>query len=161
SRTKSGGSVAKARVAKAQAIKQLAAQIKLTNPDKELDLSSKLTKAQLAIYYVSVAENLLPHIRQRPISIVRCPEGTKGQCFFQKHLTRGHPPGFEGMEIQERRGTRGTYITISSAEGLLGLAQLGVLEVHPWGSCVQTLEMPDRLTFDLDPGDGIEWKTLV
>lgn len=136
--------------------------ILLTHPDKQVDSETKLTKQQLADYFWAVREHLLPHIVNRPLSIVRCPQGSTKPCFFQKHVTDSRPDGIEGIDIRGRRsGVVESYITLSSALGLAGLAQMGVLEIHPWGSTNNDIEKPDRLIFDLDPDEAIPWKTLA
>jgi bifunctional non-homologous end joining protein LigD len=136
--------------------------LRLTHPDKVLDEETKLTKVQLAAYYLAVAEHMLPHIANRPLSIVRCPEGTEKPCFFQKHVGLGLPAGIDSTPIRDRKGgPLEKYITLSTAEGLAGLAQLGALEVHPWGSRNDSLETPDMLIFDLDPDAEIAWETLT
>jgi bifunctional non-homologous end joining protein LigD len=133
----------------------------LTHPEKQLDETSGLTKQDLADYYLAVADHLLPHIADRPLSIVRCPEGSTGPCFFQKHIGSGLPHGVNTVPVRDRKtGATERYITVSSAEGLVGLAQMGVLEIHPWGSRNLSLEKPDRIVFDLDPDPSIPWKLL-
>ena len=136
--------------------------LRITHPDKVLDEETGLTKQQLADYYAAVAEHMLPHITDRPLSIVRCPEGSGKPCFFQKHVGPGLPPGVDSISVPNRKGgAPEQYITISTEQGLVGLAQMGVLEVHPWGSRNESLEKPDRLIFDLDPDAAIDWPTLV
>jgi bifunctional non-homologous end joining protein LigD len=136
--------------------------IQLTHPDKQVDTETKLTKQELADYFWAVREHMLPHIVDRPLSIVRCPQGSTKPCFFQKHVTDNLPDGIEGIDIRGRRsGVVESYITLSSALGLAGLAQMGVLEIHPWGSTNNDIEKPDRLVFDLDPDEAIPWKTLA
>ncbi|HEY5253739.1 MAG TPA: DNA ligase D, partial [Acidobacteriaceae bacterium] len=136
--------------------------IALTHPDKQVDSETKLTKQQLADYFWAVREHMLPHIIDRPLSIVRCPQGSTKPCFFQKHVTDNLPDGIEGIDIRGRRsGVVESYITLSSALGLAGLAQMGVLEIHPWGSTNNDIEKPDRFVFDLDPDEAIPWKTLA
>jgi bifunctional non-homologous end joining protein LigD len=133
----------------------------LTHPEKQLDETSGLTKQDLADYYLAVADHLLPHIADRPLSIVRCPEGSSGPCFLQKHIGSGLPHGVNTVPVRDRKtGATERYITVSSAEGLVGLAQMGVLEIHPWGSRNLSLEKPDRIVFDLDPDPSIPWKLL-
>ena len=133
----------------------------LTHPEKRLDETSGLTKQGLANYYLAVADHLLQHIAGRPLSIVRCPEGSTKPCFFQKHIGSGLPDGVESVPVRDRKtGATERYITISSTDGLVGLAQLGVLEIHPWGSRNKSLEKPDRIIFDLDPDLSIPWKLL-
>lgn len=135
--------------------------IRLTHPDKVLDPETNLTKAELAAYYWAVAERMLPHIANRPLSLVRCPEGAGKPCFYQKHVNHMLPPGVEGIDVPDKKtGVPEPYITLSTPEALAGLAQMGVLEVHPWGSRNRDLEHPDRIIFDLDPDEEIPWATL-
>ncbi len=140
----------------------IVADLRLTHPDKILDEESKLTKQQLAEYYFEVADYLIPYIAERPLSIVRCPEGSGKPCFFQKHAGQGVPKGIDSVSVPNKKGGGSEeYITVSKKEGLVGLAQIGVLEIHPWGSRNDALETPDQIIFDLDPDAAIEWKTLV
>lgn len=137
-------------------------QLAITHPDKILDPESGLTKGELAEYYVAVAEQLLQQIADRPLSVVRCPEGSGKPCFFQKHIGIGLPQGVKSVAIRSRKtGETEDFLTVDSAEGLIGLAQMGVLEIHPWGSRNESLEEPDRIVFDLDPDAAIQWKTLA
>ena len=136
--------------------------IALTHPDKQVDAETKLTKHELADYFWEVREHMLPYVAERPLSIVRCPQGSTQPCFFQKHVTDNLPDGIEGIKIRGRRsGVVESYITISTPLGLAGLAQMGVLEIHPWGSTNADVEKPDMLIFDLDPDEAIPWKTLA
>jgi len=138
------------------------APVRLTHPDKVLDAESHLTKQQLADYYWAIAPPMLPHIAGRPLSLVRCPEGTAHPCFFQKHVNNTLPPGFESVPVRDRKtGKVEAYVTLSTPQALAGLAQLGVLEIHPWGSRNDDLEHPDRLVIDLDPDTAISWPTLA
>lgn len=130
----------------------------LSNPDKILFSKAKATKSDLARYYEEVAEWMLPHVAGRPLSLVRCPDGAEAQCFFQKHLTpaRGsaiHMGTFHGRE----RGDKEQILFLESADALTELVQLGVLEIHTWGSKVARLLFPDLLVFDLDPDPTVGW----
>ena len=134
----------------------------LTHPDKILDPESGMTKLMLANYNLAVADHMLPHVADRPLSIVRCPEGIGKPCFFQKHIGMGLPPGIRSVPVPDKKGgPTEQYVTLNSPEGLVGLAQMGVLEIHPWGSKNESLEKPDRIIFDLDPDEAIDWKTLA
>ncbi|MFP5277132.1 MAG: DNA ligase D [Acidobacteriota bacterium] len=134
----------------------------ITHPEKVLDEESGMTKQTLAEYFLAVAERMLPHVANRPLSVVRCPEGSGKPCFFQKHVGRGLPPGVKSIAVPNRKtGEVEQYLTLDSAEGLLGMAQMGVLEMHPWGSCNESLDKPDRIVFDLDPDAAIPWETLA
>ncbi len=134
---------------------------RVTHPDKVVDPESGLTKQALIDYYLTVAPLMLPHVIGRPLSLVRCPNGTGEKCFYQKQLGPGMPPGIGGVEIPNAKGgATETYVTVQSAEGLAGLAQMNVLEIHPWGSTNLDLEHPDRIIFDLDPDEAVSWPTL-
>ena len=136
--------------------------IRLTHPEKVLDPQSGLSKGDLAAYYATVAERMLPHIADRPLSLVRCPEGAGKPCFFQKHVNHMLPPGIGSVMVKDKKSTEPEpYITLNTVEALVGLAQMGVLEVHPWGSKNDDLEHPDRLIFDLDPDESLAWSTLT
>jgi bifunctional non-homologous end joining protein LigD len=134
----------------------------ITRPTKVLDETSGMTKQQLAEYYLAVAERMLPHVADRPLSILRCPDGIGKQAFFQKHISSGLPAGVHTVSIANKKtGKREEFPTLNSAEGLLGMAQLGVLEIHPWGSKNDAVDKPDRIIFDLDPDDAIAWPALA
>ena len=139
----------------------VSAHVRLTHPQKILDVESQLTKQQLAEYYWAVAPHMLPYIEGRPLSLVRCPEGTGKPCFYQKHVNQMAPPGIESVDVPDKVGKIEPYFTLSTAEALAGLAQMGVLEAHPWGSRNDDLEHPDRIIFDLDPDLSISWARLA
>jgi bifunctional non-homologous end joining protein LigD len=135
---------------------------RMTHPDKVIDRESGLTKQQLVTYYAEAASHILPHIADRPLSIVRCPSGTAAKCFFQKHVKPGLPKGIGSVEIVDRKsGKPEPYITLSDAAVIPELGQLNVLELHPWGAPASDFEHPDRIIFDLDPDASIDWKTLA
>ncbi|WP_158785878.1 non-homologous end-joining DNA ligase [Granulicella sp. L46] len=134
----------------------------LTHPDKILDPTSGLTKQLLADYYAIAAERMLPYIANRPLSLVRCPQGSGKPCFFQKHVNNYLPPGIKTIDIQDKTSSAPEpYITLDTAEALVSLAQMNVLEIHPWGSTNDDLEHPDRLIFDLDPDAELPWLTVA
>ena len=151
--------------AKTKSGKSLGAEslpIKLTHPDKVLDTESGVTKAALARYYLEIAEHMLPHIEDRPLTLVRCVDGSDKPCFYQKHLNQMLGDGFKSVEVVDRKtGKKEPYITLSSTDGIVQLAQIAVLEVHPWGSRNESMEQPDRIIIDLDPDAAIDWKTLA
>lgn len=137
-------------------------ELPITHPDKVMDEESQLTKRMLAEYYLAVADHMLAHVADRPLSVVRCPEGSNKPCFFQKHVGAGPPQGVGSVSVASRRGGKtDDYLTVNSAEGLVGLAQMSVLEIHPWGSKNDHLDQPDRIIIDLDPDAAIDWKTLA
>lgn len=131
------------------------AGVRLSHPDRVLFPEQGITKADIARYYESVADRIMPFLLRRPLSTVRCPQGRAGQCFFQKHLRETFGPPVTSIRVQEDGGLA-DYIAIDSLQGLIALVQFGVLEIHPWGSTDADLDRPDMLTFDLDPGDEVD-----
>jgi bifunctional non-homologous end joining protein LigD len=106
-----------------------------------------------------VADYMLPYIVERPLALVRCPQGRGKECFFQKHASPGWPDLFGKIRIKEK--TRfDEYMYIEDERGLVGAAQMGVLELHLWGSRVQAVEKPDRMVFDLDPDEGLDFEKV-
>lgn len=136
------------------------AGVRLTHPDRVLYAEDKFTKRDLAEYYERIADWILPYVVDRPLTLVRCPEGYAGQCFFQKHLTGSLPDAVRGVMV-DVKGKQEEYVAIDDAAGLVALVQMGVLELHPWPAREDHLERPDQLVFDLDPGEGTEWKDVV
>ena len=132
----------------------------LSSPDRVVYPDAGITKAQVFDYYSAVAERLLEDTGDRLLSVVRCPDGIEGQRFFQKHLGPGFGSAIHRQEIAENDGKRAEYFWIDDLAGVLSLAQMNVLEFHPWGSKVRTLEKPDRVIFDLDPDPGIGWPKI-
>jgi bifunctional non-homologous end joining protein LigD len=134
---------------------------RLTNPDKILDAASGLTKQKLFDYFQAAAPLMLPYIVDRPVSIVRCPAGAAKPCFFQKHIQPGLPAGVASVMVADKKGgAPEPYITLPTVEAIANMAQLGVMEIHPWGSRNDDLEKPDRIIFDLDPDASITWPQL-
>ncbi|MDY6813549.1 MAG: non-homologous end-joining DNA ligase, partial [Pseudomonadota bacterium] len=136
------------------------AGVRLTHPDRVLYPEQGLTKADLARFYVDIAEHVLPHLRERPLSLLRCPRGKARKCFFQKHMDETLPPGLGRVSVPEKNG-RAEYVVVEDIAGLVGLVQLGVLELHPWGSRTDRLEQPDMMTFDLDPDPGLDFTDVI
>jgi bifunctional non-homologous end joining protein LigD len=132
----------------------------ITNPEKVLYPESGITKRELLDYYALVADRMLPHVANRPLSLVRAPNGIGKQTFFQKHPGKGTPAGLRSIDIREREGKL-PYSVIDDENGLFGLVQLGVLEVHTWGSRADDFERPDVLVFDLDPDEGLEYAAVI
>ncbi|MFN2378350.1 MAG: DNA ligase D [Candidatus Binatia bacterium] len=135
--------------------------IAISNSSKVLYPDPGVTKGELAAYYAAVAPWILPHVAGRPLTILRCPDGYDGECFFQKNAA-GLPPEIERVAIPNPKGGKdSTYGVVRDAAGLVALLQLGALEFHIWGSKVEHLEKPDRIVFDLDPGPGVPWREVV
>jgi bifunctional non-homologous end joining protein LigD len=99
-------------------------------------------------------------MRERPLSLVRCPDGVRGQCFFQKHHAATLGGNVRSVPIREKGGGSEDYVYVDDVAGLLDLVQMNVLEFHPWGARIQDVEHPDRLVFDLDPGEGVDWNAI-
>jgi bifunctional non-homologous end joining protein LigD len=134
--------------------------VTLTHPEKVLYPEQSITKRDLAEYYEAVSDWMLPQVLGRPVVLVRCPAGRANKCFYQKHPGDNLPIKMRQVPIRESDG-EANYIVIEKAADLVALAQMGVLEVHVWGSMADTLERPDRLVFDLDPDPTVTWPTLV
>ncbi|MCR4282407.1 MAG: DNA ligase D [Bauldia sp.] len=130
--------------------------VRVTHPNRVVFAGQKITKRQLIDYYLGVAGLILPHVADRPLSIVRCPAGADGDCFFQKHASPGFPDAFKPITIKEKEA-KGEYLYITGEKGLVAAVQMGVLELHIWGSHVKTLEKPDRIVFDFDPDEAIDF----
>ncbi len=136
--------------------------VRLTHPAKVVDTESGVTKQQLAAYLWAVSSQMLPHIADRPLSLVRCPDGSAKPCFYQKHVNHMLPAGVGSVMVADKKGgTPEPYITLNTAESLAGLAQMSVLEIHPWGSTNADLEHPDRIVMDLDPDESLPWSQVA
>jgi bifunctional non-homologous end joining protein LigD len=134
--------------------------IRLTHPDRVLYPEDGLTKLDLARYYQAVAGWALPNLAHRPLTLVRCPGGQGKPCFYQKHLGKGAPDAIGHVDITEDGETVG-YPVIDNLVGLIGLVQMNVIELHPSGAGIEKLGTPDRITFDLDPDESLEWSRVT
>jgi bifunctional non-homologous end joining protein LigD len=130
--------------------------VNITHPDRVVYPKDKITKGQVADYYRRIAPLLLPELVGRPLSLLRCPEGAGGECFFQKHHAPSLGKGVHAVPLKQKSGTE-DYLYVDDIDGVLALVQMNTLELHPWGSTVAAPEQPDRLVFDLDPGPGVSW----
>jgi len=135
-------------------------RLEVTHPDKVLYPDQGLTKRDLLLHYARVARWMLPHVTDRPLMLVRCPEGEGQQCFHQKHPSSGMPKAVQQVTVQQKKGPE-QNLMIRDVEGLLGLVQMGALEIHTWGCRASALEYPDQLVFDLDPDVGLPWERIV
>jgi bifunctional non-homologous end joining protein LigD len=149
--------------------------IALTHPDRVLwpDVEGAngpgFTKVDLAAYYESIADFVLPHVVGRPLTLVRCPEGLPAKpdpsgrptgCFYMKHSGVWAPRALERVKIQEKTKV-GDYLVVRDLDGLLSLVQMSILEIHVWNAVAERLEQPDRVIFDLDPDSAVPWATVV
>jgi bifunctional non-homologous end joining protein LigD len=130
--------------------------VRLTHADRVLYPDQGTTKLDLARYYAAIHDWALPQLAHRTLSLVRCPTGQGGKSFFQKHAGASVPEAVTRIEIDGE-----THLAVEDLAGLIALVQIGVLEIHPWGSTVDKLETPDRITFDLDPDIGLPWSRIV
>lgn len=136
------------------------AGVRLSHPQRVLYPAQGLAKRDLAEFYAAISDWILPHLVDRPLVLVRCPQGRQKECFYQKHLSESMPPTLRGIDIREKNQTR-VYAVVDDLPGLISLVQLGVLEVHTWGARTDRLERPDQLVFDLDPGEDVSWSDVV
>jgi bifunctional non-homologous end joining protein LigD len=136
------------------------AGVRVTHPDRVLFPGQGVTKRELIEYYLAVADRMLPHVAGRPLALVRCPRGSGAECFFQKHANPGWPDAFKHVRIREKSGTE-QYLYIEDERGLVAAVQMGVLELHLWGSRADRVEEPDRMVFDLDPDEGLPFAAVV
>ena len=135
-------------------------KFRITNRDRVIDPESGRTKGELADYYEAITPLMLPFAAQRPISLVRCPQGRAKKCFFQKHDSGSFGSAVHHVPIAEKDGHVEDYLYIESAEGILACVQMGTIEFHGWGSRTSDVEAPDRMVFDLDPDVGLDFKDV-
>jgi bifunctional non-homologous end joining protein LigD len=152
---------AKRRLQGGSAAEVAVAGVRLTHPDRVLYPDQAITKLALARYYEAVADWIVPHVADRPLSLVRCPAGQGGQCFYQKHAGPGVSSEVKRVRLRESGGGTASYLYVDDLPGLVALVQIGVLEIHPWGARVGRLDRPDRLVLDLDPAPGLPWPAVV
>lgn len=141
--------------------KVVVAGVTISSPDKVLwparDGRPAVTKADLARYYEMAADRILPHVADRPLSIIRAPEGIEGETFFQRHAMPGHSPRLKLIDVKERK----PYVGVVDVGGLVAIGQSGGLELHPWGCRPGDPETPDQITFDLDPYEGLDFDDVI
>nr|WP_314623283.1 DNA ligase D [uncultured Noviherbaspirillum sp.] len=146
------------RGSRARAEEAVVAGVRLSHPSRVLFARAGVTKFDLARYYEDIADWVLPHLAQRPLTLVRCPQGH--HCFFQKHANDTTVEGVGRIEVPTG-GATATYMTAGTLPELVRLVQMGVLELHTWGARAGHLDRPDRIIFDLDPDTALEWKNVV
>ena len=131
--------------------------VKISNPDRVIFPGDELTKQDLADYYAAVSASLLATLGERPMTLIRCPQGRAKHCFFQKHDTGSMGDAVHHVPVTESDGEVADYLYVRDAKGLLQCVQMGAIEFHGWGSRIKPLEKPDRLVFDLDPDVGLDF----
>jgi bifunctional non-homologous end joining protein LigD len=135
-----------------------ASEVVLTHPERVYWPDVGVTKADLADYYRKVWPHMAPHMAGRALALVRCPDGTAGECFFQKHVSAGLSA--KNLRIVIDRNKR-QVVAVDDLQGVLSLVQAGVLEIHVRGAMLDRLDVCDRIVFDLDPGEGVAWRQIV
>ena len=138
---------------------KLPASMKVSNPERVIDQQTGSTKLDLIRYYALVGELMMEHLKARPVSLVRAPKGVGGELFFQKHADVGKMPGVKHMP-QELDPEHQPFLEIASVQGILSAAQFNVVEIHTQNATRKAYDTPDRIVFDLDPGEGVEWHTM-
>jgi bifunctional non-homologous end joining protein LigD len=136
------------------------AGVRLTHPDRVLYPGQGITKRDLAVFYESIADWILPHVTGRPLTLVRCPEGLEKECFYMKHSGVWAPPALRRVKIREKTKT-GEYLVVDDLAGVISLVQMGILEIHTWNSLADSVEEPNRIVFDLDPGPAVAFDKVM
>ncbi len=134
--------------------------VTITHPERVVFPIMRISKSDVADYYRAVAPLIVAEIARRPLSLLRCPDGAGGDCFFQKHKGRHLGAHIKAIALQQKSGTV-DYLYVEDIAGLLELVQMNTLELHPWGAQVDDPEHPDRLVLDLDPGEEVAWPGVV
>ncbi|WP_095920340.1 DNA ligase D, partial [Pseudomonas sp. QTF5] len=133
-------------------------KVRITHPDRVIDASSGTTKMQLAEYYASAAEWILPQLKDRPVALVRAPDGIAGELFFQKNAERLAIPGIVTLD---KELTGQPVMIINNAKALIGAVQMSTVELHTWNATSVDLDKPDRFVLDLDPDPALPWKSMI
>ncbi len=137
----------------------IAAGITITHPDRVISKTGNVTKGEVAEYYAAIAPLMLPRIVRHPISLLRCPSGIDGGCFYQRNPGKGLGADVYPFEFKNN-GKKYEYLYIEDEKGLLEVVQTGAIEIHPWGAPVDAIDYPDRLIFDLDPAPDVPFGAL-
>ncbi|MBL0422350.1 DNA ligase D [Ramlibacter sp. AW1] len=156
---RTGGSPAHRAAPDPQAADALVAALRISHPERVVDTSSGVTKMDMVRYYARVAGLMLPHLLDRPVSLVRAPGGIDGELFFQKHSERYSMAGIEDLD-RAIDPDHPPLLTVARAEGLVHAAQMNVIEFHTWNAVASRIRQPDRVTFDIDPGEGVGWPQM-
>lgn len=145
-----GGASADARIA----------GVRLSHPDKVLYSDQGMTKLDVATYYETAAEWMLPHVKDRPLALVRCPAGQSGKCFFQRNWSNTLPAHVGKVDVGTGKKVD-DHVAVHDLAGVISLVQISVLEIHTWNCAADNIEHPDQLVFDLDPGPDVAWKRVI
>lgn len=135
--------------------------VRLTSPDRVLYAEQGITKRELAEYYVRIADRIVPELRDRPLTLLRCPQGSEKECFVQRRATDLIPATVHRVEVELAGEETAEHLAVDSLQGVIGLVQLGVLELHTWNARRDRLDRPDRLVMDLDPAPELPFPRVV
>jgi bifunctional non-homologous end joining protein LigD len=133
---------------------------KITHPDRLIWPALGIRKIDLVRYFEEIGKWFLPHVANRPLTLVRCPDGVEKECFYQRHLNRGASPG-DVLTFKRLRSSKGYYIYVNTLQGVISVVQNGAVEFHTWGATVPDAKHPDRVTIDLDPDRGLPWPQVM
>ncbi len=139
--------------------------VSISNPGRimypaQAPAANGFTKLDVARFYERIADWIVPHLEGRPLTLVRCPEGLKAECFYMKHSKVWAPPALRRVKIQEKTKV-GDYLVADDIAAVISLVQMDVLEIHTWNTCVDKVELPNRIVFDLDPGAHVPWAHVI
>jgi bifunctional non-homologous end joining protein LigD len=135
------------------------AGVSISHPDRVM-YPERLTKLDVAKFYERLADWIVPHVEGRPLTLVRCPAGLAGECFYMKHSKVWAPPALRRVKIQEKTKI-GDYLVADDIAAVVSLVQMDVLEIHTWNTCVDKVELPNRIVFDMDPGAHVPWARVI
>src|SRR5688572_15238541 len=130
------------------------AGVRISHPDRLIYPDLRISKVDLARYYESIADWIVPHVAGRPLTLVHCPAGIAAPCIYLKHAKAWGPNALRRVPIQEKTKV-GEYLVADSLEAVVSLAQMGIVEIHTWNSAAEDIEHPNRLVWDLDPGPSV------
>ncbi|SDI22040.1 DNA ligase D [Pseudomonas abietaniphila] len=136
------------------------AGVMISHPERVIDTQSGLHKIDLAHFYESISDWILPHLDHRPVALLRCPDGVEGEQFFQKHSERLAIPNIKQLDPKLDPG-HARLMEIDSVQALVGAAQMGTIELHTWGSTYDKIELPDHFVLDLDPDEALPWRSMI
>jgi bifunctional non-homologous end joining protein LigD len=136
------------------------AGVRLSHPDRLIYPDLGISKAQLARYYEAIADWVVPHVVDRPLTLLHCPDGLNAPCRFLRHAKAWGPTALERVKIREKTKV-GEYLVARSLAGVVALAQMGIVEIHTWNSTAENVECPNRLVWDLDPGPAVTWAQVI
>lgn len=139
---------------------QWIAGVRISHPERLIYPELGISKIDLARYYEDIGEWIVPHVVGRPLTLVHCPDGLAAPCIYLRHGKAWGPKALRRVKIQEKTKV-GEYLVADSVEGVVSLAQMGIVEIHTWNSTADDTERPNRLVWDLDPGPHVTWAQIV